>query len=176
MSPSDFSPGIGMWTSRFGLIPLLSRPVTRDPMRSPLFHRWLSPHSAPHTPEGSSRLHLQTLRLFHGLRAIRHARHPLAPLAGLTCRRCRIPFMVRTTGLRSLLGSILRFTTASHPAAVAGSYGALWQLLRPDFHRLVICGFQGTPNRWLAVFHSQVTALRHLQLPTRIAEMAFEAL
>ena len=52
--------------------------------------------------------------------------------------------MVRTTGLHSLLRSILRFTTTSHPDAVAARYGALWRLPRPDFHRLVICSFQGT--------------------------------
>jgi hypothetical protein len=125
-----------------GLISPLPQAVCRDPVRSPLFHRGLSPHSAPHTPEGSSRLHFQSLHLFHGLREHTDAQLPLAPLAGLTYRRCRIPFMVWTTRLRSLRGSILRFTTVGHPAAMADSYVALWRLPRPDFHRRVICSFR----------------------------------
>ncbi len=70
----------------------------------------------------------------------------LVPLRGLTCRRCRIPFMVRTTGLRSFHRRILRFTTPSRPGAAAACYVALWRLPRPDFHRLVIRTFQGTPS------------------------------
>ncbi len=66
------------------------------------------------------------LHLFHGLREHTDAQLPLAPLAGLTYRRCRIPFMVRTTGLHSLRRSRLRFTTTSHPEAVAARYVALW--------------------------------------------------
>src|SRR5207244_3931753 len=59
----------------------------------------------------------------------------LLPLRGLTCRRCRIPFMVRTTGLHSFRRRILRFTTPGRPGAAAACYVALWRLPRPDFHR-----------------------------------------
>jgi hypothetical protein len=69
----------------------------------------------------------------------------LVPLRGLTCRRCRIPFMVRTTELRSFRRRILRFTTPGRPSAAAACYVALWRLPRPDFHRLVIRTFQGAP-------------------------------
>ena len=69
----------------------------------------------------------------------------LVPLRGLTCRRCRIPFMVRTTRLRSFRRRILRFTTPGRPGAAAACYVALWRLPRPDFHRLVIRTFQGAP-------------------------------
>jgi hypothetical protein len=50
--------------------------------------------------------------------------------------------MVRTTGLRSLLRRILRFTTPGRPGAVAACYAALWRLPRPDLHRLVIRTFK----------------------------------
>ena len=53
--------------------------------------------------------------------------------------------MVRTTELRSFRRRILRFTTPSLPSAAAACYVALWRLPRPDFHRLVIRTFQGTP-------------------------------
>ena len=53
--------------------------------------------------------------------------------------------MVRTAGLLSLPRRILRFTTTGRPGAVAACYVALWRLPRPDFHRLVIRAFQGTP-------------------------------
>lgn len=49
--------------------------------------------------------------------------------------------------LRSLRRRILRFTTPSRPGAAAACYVALWRLPRPDFHRLVIRTFQGTPAR-----------------------------
>ena len=70
----------------------------------------------------------------------------LVPFRGLTCRRCRIPFMVRTTRLRSFRRRILRFTTSGRPGAAAACYVALWRLPRPDFHRLVIRTFQGAPS------------------------------
>jgi hypothetical protein len=132
---------------RIALIGYLSKvtPLRRPRPRSRrcgMRVRWLSPHSVPHTPEGSSRLLFQILHLFRGLRGLADAQLPVAPLAGLTYRRCRIPFMVRTTDLRSLLRSLLRITTASRPAAVAGSYGALWRLPRPDLHRQVIYAFR----------------------------------
>ena len=50
----------------------------------------------------------------------------LLPLRGLTCRRCRIPFMVRTAKLRSFRRRILRFTTPGRPGAAAAGYVALW--------------------------------------------------
>ena len=49
------------------LIPAISVDVATDHMRSPLFHRLLSQHSAPPTPESPSRLHIQSLHLFRGL-------------------------------------------------------------------------------------------------------------
>lgn len=54
----------------YRLIRRLTQTVACDPERSPLLHTWLYQHSAPHTPEGSSRLQIQTLRLFHGLHVI----------------------------------------------------------------------------------------------------------
>ncbi len=59
--------------------------------------------------------------------------------------------MVRTAGLLSFPRRLPRFTTPSHPSAVAACYVALWRLPRPDFHRLVIRDMrpvrprQGTP-------------------------------
>ena len=49
------------------LIPKITVDVATDRMRSPLFHRPLSQHSAPPTPESSSRLRFQNLHLFRGL-------------------------------------------------------------------------------------------------------------
>ena len=70
--------------AQFGLLRLLIRPPpgfhlfglyhslrwlwATDQMRSLLFHRLLSQHPVLPTPEGSSRLHSQVLRRFHGLR------------------------------------------------------------------------------------------------------------
>ena len=51
-----------------GLYQGFPRLWTPDRMRSPLFYRLLSQHSAPPTPDRSSRLLFQMLRLFHGLR------------------------------------------------------------------------------------------------------------
>lgn len=54
--------------------------------------------------------------------------------------------MVRTVGLHLLHRGILRFSTSSHPEALGARYSALWQLPRPDFHRLVDGDLQGTPD------------------------------
>lgn len=64
---------------------------------------------------------------------------------GVKCRRCRIHLMLRTTVLRLFLRGILRFSTSGYPEAPGDSYVALWQLPRPDFHRLANGDFQGTP-------------------------------
>ena len=48
----------------------------------------------------------------------------------------------RTTRLRSFRRRILRFTTPGRPGTAAACYVALWQLPRPDFHRLVIKPFK----------------------------------
>ncbi len=36
----------------------------------------------------------------------------------------------------------LRFSTSIHPEALEACYMALWQLLRPDFHRLAVDSFR----------------------------------
>src|SRR4029450_5100267 len=51
-------------------------------MRPPLFHRLLPQHSAPPTPRSSSRLHFQSLHLFHGLRLRLRGSALLGPLRG----------------------------------------------------------------------------------------------
>ncbi len=123
--------------SRPRLYRRLRRLWTSDHMRSPLFHHQLSPHSIPPTPESPSRLHIQNLHLFRGLRSRAMSSALPDPLSRLTYRRCRIPFMVRTVGLHLLHRGILRFSTSSHPEALGARYSALWRLPRPDFHRLV---------------------------------------
>jgi len=82
MSPSDFSRGPGLDFALTCLFHAFRGVWSRDPVRSPLLPWWLSPHSAPPTPEGSSRLRVQGLRLFRGLRGAWSARLPLDPLAG----------------------------------------------------------------------------------------------
>ncbi len=73
-----------------------------DSMRSPLFRQHLSPHSALPTPKSSSRLHLQNLRLFHGLR---HS---------LTDSALSDPFRVNMTTLQgSLYGTDYGFALLS---------------------------------------------------------------
>ena len=56
-------------TSRSTLIPTVTKELPFDHVRSPLFHHQLSPHSIPPTPRSSSRLRIQFLRLFRGLRS-----------------------------------------------------------------------------------------------------------
>lgn len=57
------------------------------------------------------------------------------------------PSAVRTPSLRR---RILRFTTPGRPAAACQV--ALWRLPRPEFHRLLIRAFRGTPTPcWAAV-------------------------
>ena len=79
----------------------------------------------------------------------------LLPLPGLTFRRCRIPFMVRTTELLSLPRRLPRFATPGRPGAAAACYVALWRLPRPDFHRLVIRTFHGAPRGCWAADYRQ---------------------
>ena len=63
------------------------------------------------------------------------ARLSLGP-CGLTSRRCRVHFMLRTTGVHSFPRRILRFSTLGRPRALGACYVALWRLPRPDLHRL----------------------------------------
>ena len=73
--------------------------------------------------------------------------------------------MVRTTKLRSLRRRILRFTTPGRPGAAAACCVALWQLPRPDFHRLVIRTFQGAPFWMLArLLRESTERFDHLRL------------
>jgi len=97
MTSSDFSYGL---TADFAHRLYRSLPWmwTMDRMRSPLFHRLLSQHSAPPTPESSSRLRFQNLHLFHGLRRLSSGSALSGPFRA-RWRRCRIPFMVRTAVL-----------------------------------------------------------------------------
>ena len=67
MASSDFSPDFLLdFTSSAYTIRYSDRATDR--MRSLLFHHLLSQHPVLPTPEGSSRLHFQVLRRFHGLR------------------------------------------------------------------------------------------------------------
>ena len=68
MAPSDFSRGTGLDFASTGLYHAFRGLWSHDPVRSPLLPLWISQHSAPPTPEGSSRLHVQNLHLFRDLR------------------------------------------------------------------------------------------------------------
>ena len=74
MTSSDFSQGV---TPDFGLHALYRS--LRLPLTATLFHRLLSLRSDPHTPEGSSGLHLQNLHPFHGLRLYCRGSAPSCP-------------------------------------------------------------------------------------------------
>jgi hypothetical protein len=67
MASSDFSPGFLLDFTSSAYTIRYSDHAT-DRMRSLLFHHLLSQHPVLPTPEGSSRLHFQVLRRFHGLR------------------------------------------------------------------------------------------------------------
>jgi hypothetical protein len=64
-----------------------------------LFPQRLYQRSAPLTPPGSSRLHLQVLHLFCCLRPLRPGSAPGCLLAEKTSRRGRLRFILRTAGL-----------------------------------------------------------------------------
>lgn len=63
MTSSDFSQNFGSDFKELPLIPNLTL-TTHDPVRSPLLHDLLSPHSAPPTPVDSLGLHFQILHPF----------------------------------------------------------------------------------------------------------------
>ena len=145
LRPPPTSQVASPWTSARTLYHGFQWMWATDDLRPPLFHRLLSQHSAPPTPRSSSRLRIQTLRLFHGLHLACKARLSFVPY-GLTSRRCRVHVLLRTTGLHLLLGGILRFSTPGHPGALGACYVALWRLPRPDLHRLADGDLQGTPR------------------------------
>ena len=80
MASSDFSSGFlsdfapGAYTVRYGGC------GATDRMRSLLFHRLLSQHPAPHTPEGSSRLLYRFFAASLAFAFALQARLPLVPI------------------------------------------------------------------------------------------------
>ena len=144
MGPSDFSSG---FLSDFTLCaytgPYNGCGAT-DRMRSLLFHRLLSQHPIPHTPEGSSVLLFQVLRTFLGLRLCIAGSAPSGPITGSTFRRRRIHLMLRAVDLRSFLRRLHRFSTTSHPAALDACYLAACSLPGLDFHQRADDSFQDT--------------------------------
>jgi hypothetical protein len=66
-------------------------------------------------------------------------------------RRTGIHFMLRAAGLLPFLRGIQRFSTISHPRALAACYVVAWPLPRLDFHQLAVDSFQDTPSRCYAV-------------------------
>ena len=109
---------VGLRPREISLVALPTFPTFRSPYAGEFFEA-ASPESSP-LPWPSLWLRSSALP---------------CPLSGLTCRRCRIPIMVRTAGLHLLLGGILRFATPGYPRAAGACYVALWRLPRPDFHR-----------------------------------------
>ncbi|MFQ5793877.1 MAG: hypothetical protein ACE5JP_02375, partial [Candidatus Bipolaricaulia bacterium] len=59
--------------------------------------------------------------------------------------RCKIHFMLRAAVLLPFHREIHHFSTSGHPDALDACYMAVWQLPRPDSHRLADDSFQGTP-------------------------------
>jgi hypothetical protein len=55
--------------------------------------------------------------------------------------------MLQAAALLPFPSGLRRFSTSSQPEALAACYVASWQLPRPDFHRLAVDSFQGTPTR-----------------------------
>ena len=144
MGPSDFSSGfpsdftLCAYTGRF------SGCGATDLMRSLLFQQRLSQHPIPHTPEGSSMLLCQGLRIFLGLRLCVAGSAPSGPISGSTFRRRRIHLMLLAVDLRSFLRRIHRFSTTSHLVALDACYLAACSLPGSDFHRLADDSFQDT--------------------------------
>ena len=112
----------------FSLYQSLRRLCPVDRMRPLLFHRLLSQHPAPHTPEGSSTLLLRVFTPSLAFAFTLQARLPLVPISGSTFRRCRaklclaIHFMLRAVDLLSFLRRLHRFSTTSHPTALDACY------------------------------------------------------
>jgi hypothetical protein len=119
-----------------------------DRMRPPLFHRRLSQHPAPPTPEGSSALLSRFLAPSMAF-ALHERLGSLWVPVGLTSRRCRICVMLRAAVLHPFLRGIRRFSTSSHPEALGACYVASWQLPRPDLHRSANDDFSGHTMRLL---------------------------
>jgi hypothetical protein len=100
--------------------------------RSPQFLNQLSQHSIPHTPEGSSILLFQVLRIFHGLRPEQPGSAPSWP-----AMRVHSDDAAGFTLCYGLLGCDDTASTLRSLLAPDGHYEAAWPLPRPDFHRLV---------------------------------------
>ena len=144
--------------------PIASRTHVRRPGAGEGFPSSRTHHrdrSAPSTPEGSSPLHIQDLRGFHGLRRPRPARLPLVPRnrrAKLTGRQDSLHATDRTartppTGRLTLGSDAGRF-----PPTPPACYPAPWHLPGPDSHRQAdasLCPDQIpegiTSERWAAM-------------------------
>jgi hypothetical protein len=135
-------------TSHSGLSPQLRRMWPADRMRPPLFHRRLSQHPAPPTPEGSSALLSRLSAPSMAFALHERLGSPWVPV-GLTSRRCRIRVMLRAAVLHPFLRGIRRFSTSSHPEALGACYVASWQLPRPDLHRSADDDFSGHTRPWI---------------------------
>jgi len=82
------------------------------------------------------------------------------------CRRCRIPFMVRTAISHLILRGMLQLSHFRSPGASGARYAALWRLPRPDSHRLVDTDFKTYHFRYGSlVTLSTLSPIRYLLRP-----------
>src|SRR5512132_2352442 len=147
MASSDFSLDVSRDFAS-GLYPQLRRMWAAGRVSPPLFHRRLSQHPAPPTPEGSSALRSRFLAPSMAFAWPERLGSLWVPV-GLTSRRCGICVLLRAAVLHPFLRGIRRFSPASHPEALGACSVASWQLPRPDLHRSANDDFSGHTRQWL---------------------------
>ena len=105
-----------------------------------------SARSIPYTPMGSSRLHLQALHLFRGLRRDTRGSAPTCSSSSeVLSRGGRIRHLLRTAQLLPPMGlSTCRFDPERFLSTPGTCYRAPWRLPGPDLHRLANSSFAST--------------------------------
>jgi len=134
-----------------------------------LFPRWLCQRSTPSTPLGSSRLQVQALHLFHGLRPSSQDSAPSWLLSewGITTRQASLHVADRwlAPSQHGRLDPALR--RPGLPERRRAATKVTWFLLRPDLHRLVIVSFQDARSAARPPGASRCSAPSSLRTPFR---------
>jgi hypothetical protein len=130
-------------------------------------------------PGSSSRVRLQVLPRFHGLRRELPGSAPPCPLTGLASRGGRIHFTLPTGRLLPPQGlSTLGFDAGRFPPTPPACYPAPWRLPGPDFHRLAdasLCPDQTTEGITSEPWAHKQQARNHPLRALTVLHEAFQA-
>jgi len=139
--PPPTSHPASSWISPLRLIPFVTVDVGHRPDEISPVPRLLSQHPRSPYAEGSSRLHIQVLRRFHGLHWRQQLGSLFSPFPGTFSTLQRFTLSWRAAALLPFLRG---YNASAQPVIRLHRLPATWHLSvpRPDFHRLAHDDFQ----------------------------------